>query len=496
MAINLFRATHGLAIVEDDFSVEAHILHGNGAPVGNVGRTLAAPIGSVYMQTDADTDLLNFWYKHTNLGISSDWNQTASKSYVDALVSGVSWREPVKVLDQTTYANIAAAESAANVGDTVDGITIVSGDRLLFSDLTTGNDNVYIVSGGTGAWTFTEDTNLATDGDAVLVNQGTHADQQWIYDGTAWIQFGSAGSAAAITDIENFIGKPVGSGAVFPQYDSNDIIVDNDPLDTGISKLDDALGTLIYGSNNVVTDFSDAHPTSTFDVTTAIGEIDATYGDGLINNIAVNFALTDEMIWNAAGTLTITDALNALNNAIGDRVYSVDNIITDGQTTTASLEAIDVELGDLNTAGTWTTGGFLTQSQLATNNIQQNFDAINQEVGSLNESNLEITGGPLTISTVNVLDTITAAEGNEVKWLLQLKNTVTSGRRAWEIHAMNDGTISDFNRFSGLRVGTQTGLNVAIDVSMSGADMQLTVNPATVATITFTIKRIGVSLLA
>lgn len=496
MSINLFRAIEGVAVVADNLSTESHILHGNGAPVGNSGRTLAAPIGSVYMQTDADTDLLNFWYKHTNAGAASDWTQTASKDYVDALVSGVSWREPVKVLDQTTYANIAAAEGAANVGDTVDGITILAGDRLLFTNLTSGNENVYIVTGSSGAWTFTEDANTATDGDAVLVNEGTHADQQWIYDGIQWIQFGSAGSAADITNIENFIGKPTGSGAVFPQYDSNDIVVDNDPLNTGISKLDDALGTLQYSSNNVVTDFVSAHPASTFDVTRAISDLDTTYGDGLITNIAVNYPLTDEMVWNASGTLTITDALNLLNNAIGDRVYTEDNIITDGQTIGASLDAIDIEMGDLNTAGSWTSGGFLTQATLATNDIQENIDAFNQEIGSLNESSVENTGGPLTISTNNVLDTITAAEGNEVKWLLQIRNTATGGRRAWEIHGLSNGTIADHNRFSGLLLGAGTGLNVTIDVIISGVDMQLVVDPGTTATIVYTVKRLGVSLLA
>jgi len=166
MAIDLFRLDLGLSI--EDATSEAHILQGLGAPGGDASVQDAAPIGSVFMRTNTETDNLQFYYKWTTANNSSaDWRQTASKDYVDAVAAGLSWREPALVLDDTTYADITAAETAANVGDTVDGITIAVGDRILLTDLTSGNDNVYIVSGGTGAWTFTEDTNLATDGDAI-----------------------------------------------------------------------------------------------------------------------------------------------------------------------------------------------------------------------------------------------------------------------------------------------------------------------------------------
>jgi hypothetical protein len=510
MALDLFRVIDGVAIQLDDQSAEAWQLVGDGAPLGTSGNTADAPIGSLWLRTDTETDKLNIYWKHADTDSPTDWIQAASKDYVDTAVQGISWREPVRYLDAATddnFTTIAAAIADMNANDQLGtNGAVAAGDRILFGAMGAGDGgpNVYIVGGSTGAWTLTEDTNNETDGDAVLVNEGIHADEQWIYDGTNWIQFGGAGSATELVNIRNFIGKPT-SGSILPQYQSNLILSDNDNLTTAAGKLDLHMGDAQYSSNNVVTDFTpDYTNTSPTDwtgeagdnITDAIGQIDAQFGSGLITNIGSNFSLSDELSWNAAGTLTITDAFEQLNNAVGDRTYTEDNIVTDGQSVAASIDALDQELGDLNTAGSWTTGGFLDQTTLANNDVQENIDAINQEVGDISNQNYENSVTNFNILTELESGTLSASsDATEILWHVQVKiNGDGTRRRSFLVHAMTDGTNVDWNRSSVINLGSPGVGNLNVNVSISGGNWSFTMNPTNA--IDATIKRYSYSLLA
>ena len=417
MSLDLFRIIEGLNIELDDLSTNASVLIGTGLPGGDASEQDAAGIGSLYLRTDAEANNLQLYYKWTTANSSAaDWKVVADKDYVDAVAQGLSWREPALVRDNTTYANIAAAETAANVADTVDGITIAVDDRILFTDLTTGNENVYIVSGGTGAWTFTEDTNAATDGDSLLIQQGTDADTQWVYDGTTWIQFGSDPSAE-LGFIRAFIGK-TGPGSELPTYSSTDVITQSSNLET------------------------------------AIGDLDNAMGDGEITNDGGNYALSDDMSWGVAGTLEVSDALDQLNEAVGDRSYTNDNVVTDGETVASSIDALDTAIGNL-------------QAQ-----------------------ELEISGTQAA-TVLTTMDTIAVADATQVKWLVQVRATGTpANRRAIEIHAMTDGTAVDHTEYAVLKLGAAIpGLD--FDVAISGTDIILTVNST--PGIDYVVKRVAYS---
>jgi len=301
MALDLMRISLGLDVESADGSTNAYILEGNGLPGVSV-ESVNAPIGSVWMRTDAEINELNFYYKFSlSAGNSADWKQTTSKEYVDAIAAGLSWREPALVHDTTAYTDISAAQTAANTGNTVDGISINVGDRILFSNIgTAGGDNIYIVSGSAGAWTFTEDTNQETAGDAVLINSGTHAEEQWTYDGTAWVQFGSAAGVAELGFLRAFIGK-TGPGSEFPTFTIQNNITTGDNLELAVDKLDVAAGSRVYTNDNVVTD-----------------------GEPLATSI------------------------DALDTALGNQTYTNDNVVTDGQTTTQSIDALDTAIGNIN----------------------------------------------------------------------------------------------------------------------------------------------------
>jgi len=512
MALDLFRVIDGLAIQLDDQSDEAWQLIGDGAPSGTSGRTADAPVGSLWLQTDAETDGLNLYWKHQDTDSPVDWKQAASKDYVDTAVQGISWREPAKYLDGNSYITVAAALADMNPDDILTGEgTVAAGDRILFPAMGApdGGPNVFIVGGSSGSWTLTEDTNDETDGDAILINEGSSADQQWIYDGTTWIQFGGAGSATELTNIRNYIGKPT-SGAIFPQYQSNQIVSDNDDLTEASGKLDLHLGDAQYSSNNAITDFTPDYtntaPTNwtgeTGDnITNAIGALDATLGNGLITNIGTNYSLSDEMSWNAAGTLTQTDALNELNNAIGDRTYTNDFLLVDGETVASSLDTLDSTLGDLDNSSAYTTGGLLDNTTIAGNNVQTTLDSFNQELGEQNTLTQEFTGTATATTTTSLVpapDRLSASsDATEIKWLLQLKNA-GGDRRAMEIHAITDGTNVDFTTYAVVKVGSPL-TNFDLDVTLTGGNWDVTIGDGATtpaAALTYTLKRMSYSYLA
>jgi len=417
MALDLFNISEGLGI-ELDAGQAANVLIGDGAP-GAGADHIAAPIGSVYLRTNAETDGLQIYWKFSLAGSSSaDWKQATDKAYVDAIAAGLSWREPVLVRDNTTYANIAAAEAAANVGDTVDGVGIAVDDRILLTDLTTGNENVYIVSGSTGAWTFTEDpANLATDGDAVLVQQGTYAEQQWVYDGAVWVQFGSGAGAAELGYLRSFVGKS-GPGSEMPTYSSTDVVSQASNLETAIGALDNAMG------------------------------------DGEITNDGGNNALSDDMSWGAAGTLEVTDALNDINDAIGDRSYTGDNVVTDGQSIAASIDALDAALGE---------------------SLVQNYT---------------------NVTTITDIDILPVATTDVAKWIVTVELVSDPTRRySTEIHAMNNGAtptgVVDWNKFSTLKIGTNFNHDITVVATSSNMRLQLTASAA----VNVSVKRLAANLI-
>ena len=245
MGISMFQVKKGL-----NLDGLAQVMSAAGVP-GAAGDASTAPVGSLYL--DVTNGQLHV--KKT-AGVGTDkWRRTQNTDdMVDAL-NGISWREPVLVRDNTLRANLAAAVTAANVADTVDGQTISSGVRLLLDNVTGSPKNVYVVSGSTGAWTFTEDANALTKGDTLYVNAGTDAGKTFNYNATSWVQQGGA-SSTEIGFLKSFIGKSA-DGSEMPDYWSTKTVSDGDSLEEAVSSLDDKIGEIngtpnfIWASQNV-----------------------------------------------------------------------------------------------------------------------------------------------------------------------------------------------------------------------------------------------------
>lgn len=105
--------------------------------------------------------------------------QKAVKTYADALSQGIKWKQAVRVA--TTTAGTLASDFEN--GDTVDGVALATGDRILIKDQAAGEENgIYIVA-ASGAPTRATDADTAAEikGTVVSVTEGTaNADTAWM----------------------------------------------------------------------------------------------------------------------------------------------------------------------------------------------------------------------------------------------------------------------------------------------------------------------------
>ena len=112
----------------------------------------------------------------TGLGDPSSTSDAATKNYVDQAVAGLRTRT---IAEAATTGNISLTTDLQN-GDTIDGVTLVTGDRVLVKDQTTATQNgLYIVvSSGAASRDPEHDTIAELSGGMVVVNQGTSNDNK------------------------------------------------------------------------------------------------------------------------------------------------------------------------------------------------------------------------------------------------------------------------------------------------------------------------------
>ncbi len=99
-----------------------------------------------------------------------DANTLVTKEYADSIKQSLDVKQSVRA---ATTANITIA-TALNNGDTIDGVTLATGDRVLVKDQSTGSENGIYVVGATPARADDADTSAdVTAGMFVFVTEGT-----------------------------------------------------------------------------------------------------------------------------------------------------------------------------------------------------------------------------------------------------------------------------------------------------------------------------------
>lgn len=220
MSLTFHDVRRGLSL---DESVQ--IIGTNGPPVG--GDADVVVLGSVAIDFSNGR-----MYQKNAAGTGADkWQLVgADKSY----------REPAKVRQNITT---TLPVGTPTMTDTQDGVTINGGDRVLFSNLTV-DANVYIYNQVTGV--YAQDTNEATTGDTLMIEEGTDAGRSYTFNGTVWVLTDQA-QEDELGFIRTFIGKTA-AGSETPTYSSNNVVTDATSLETAVGDLDAAMASTAVGS--------------------------------------------------------------------------------------------------------------------------------------------------------------------------------------------------------------------------------------------------------
>ena len=134
--------------------------------------------------------------KITNLATPTDDNDAATKAYVDASRAGLDVKQSVRVA--STIFDVLLPLSGLQ---TVDGVSLVAGDRILVKNLdaTPSQNGIYVVS--SGSWSRATDADSSaevTAGMFVFVSEGTtNADSGWVLTTNDTITLGSTALAFA-----------------------------------------------------------------------------------------------------------------------------------------------------------------------------------------------------------------------------------------------------------------------------------------------------------
>jgi hypothetical protein len=382
----------GGAIRIDDSIVATETNLTDAISAHNASSGVHGVTGNVVGTTDAQTisnktlggDLAAGGFQITNLGTPNNSTDAATKGYVDAVSEGLHVHPAARAAILT---NVAINTGLEN-GDTVGGVTLVTGDRLLLNGQTNGAENgIYVVQASGAALRAADfDTALEIDsGDFIFVSAGTYANTGWVQtlkpaiigtDPISFTQFSGAGTFTAGNGLDL-------NGTVFS-------------IDEDIT----ATRTYVDGEVDAHTGLTSAHGVTGDVVGTSDGQTltNKTLGSGTVLSANID----------AANTYTIANLEEPVNNQDAATKFYVD-----GEVSNVS--------GDLTTHETATTGihgvtGHIvgtSDSQTLTNKtIDGNSNTLsNIANGSLVNDSITINGNLTALGSSVTLDTDDISEG-------------------------------------------------------------------------------------
>ena len=158
-------------------TTDSNFIVGSGSTwVAETGSTARASLGLGTISTQAANSVSISGGSITGLGTPSSNSDAATKVYVDNLVTGLKTRIITRVV---TTGNINLSNALEN-GDTLDGITLATGNKVLVKDQTDATENgIYdVVASGAASRNTEFNTVAELAGQMVIVQEGsTNADK-------------------------------------------------------------------------------------------------------------------------------------------------------------------------------------------------------------------------------------------------------------------------------------------------------------------------------
>jgi hypothetical protein len=385
----------------------------------------------------------------------------------------------------------------ANTSNTLDGFLLTVGDRVLFSNANNaaGTNNVYTVTALGGASVLTETTNAETEGDTVWVKNGTCNDEYRTFDGSLWVQTGSATSTDEDGFQNDFTGKDT-PGAVEPTYTADlhaDLVGDGnvasnpfDSLNDAIEKLNVTLGDNFADNSTINTRAgtgAEFQIVNAETVTEAISHLD----DNLGNDVEISANLQSRSVVGASNTgnlsivNTVYENLSALDTTIGDdseltpevRATATHNIDTDN-TIYENLDALDLAIGNSVVTGT-----FIVDTNDVNTNLEL-LDAALDNAFDCKKNDGAGTGTPIVGSGAQHTHTVDVTTERAAHWNVYAQGNAGTGVnattdiQAFEVFAATDGgALVDSTIYA--KVKKNSSMNISVDVVLDAGKLKLEV---------------------
>lgn len=163
------------------------------ASAGLLSSTDFSKLSDATSDATANKIVLRDANAQAKFGTPTDDAHAATKGYVDSARSGLDVKQSVRA---ATTAPINIATDLEN-GDTIDGVTLATGNRVLVKDQSTASENgIYVVvaSGAASRASDADSNDEVTAGMFTFVEEGTaNADTGWVLTTNQPITLGSTG---------------------------------------------------------------------------------------------------------------------------------------------------------------------------------------------------------------------------------------------------------------------------------------------------------------